>query len=817
MSQRKCDSIKEIEIVRVISKELYMEDGEELQKRLSTALSEVEDLRKENAALRRALALSNKNSSKKGIVRPQYSETPHLDKNQKIRLFQSLFHGREDVYALRWESAKGVSGYSPVHYHKDDTRICRRPRKECEKHGQRIYMPLTNNVIHGHLVGRHVIGIYPLLQNDNCHFLAIDFDKKSWQKDIAVFLQVCVEEGVYAYAERSRSGKGAHIWIFFQEAVPAQKARNLGVRLLSNAATRRYQIGIDSYDRMFPSQDLLPKGGFGNLIALPLQGKSREEGNSVFLDDSLQPASDQWQFLTDVNRVSEDQLDALLTSSQQNSRYTVQNGADAPEVGPSSLNRSNGGETVGSGTSTTTVMIHSSNLLFLDKKQFPSRIMHSLIECASFNNPEYYKAQRMRLSVYGKPRIISCVEESERYLGIPRGCLDAIGEILHNSGVQFRIDDKRFQGESIDTEFLGELREYQQTAFRTMQEHEIGVLSAPTAFGKTIIALKMIAYRKVNTLILVHRNQIADHWRQKLVTFLSISEQEIGTWVGGKKKLTGIIDIGSFQSLVRRGEVQVLVENYGQIIIDECHHIPAFSFEQVMKKVKSRFVLGLTATPVRRDGHHPIIYMQCGPIRFKSTEKKEASHRPFEHVVLPRITAFRLDKSENPKIHEIYNQLLNDNTRNGLIVQDVKSAFAQGHSVLVLSERKAHLTYLYERLSQEIGRIFYLHGTLKKKQTQEVMQAIQNIPKDTALVLLATGRFIGEGFDEPRLDTLFLTLPISWRGTLQQYAGRLHRNYDNKKKVTIYDYVDSEVGVLNRMYEKRLRGYKSIGYRISEE
>jgi len=768
------------------------------------------------------MSLSNK-SVHRVVIKDQLDSakisTP-FSKEQKVELFRSLFRGREDVYAVRWETSKGATGYSPAHSHKNDGKPCRRSRKECEKLGERLYFPLTAGVIYGHLAGKYVVGIYPLLQDDRCYLLAIDFDKQTWREDITSFLLICNEVGAAAYPERSRSGSGAHVWIFFEEPVLSWKARKFGTLLLACASNNRFEIGLDSFDRMFPNQDLLPKGGFGNLIALPLQKWARARNNSVFLDESLQPVPDQWQYLRNVHKVSEAQLDAFIDElsrrkpdyiepDDQIANADFELSADGNrQIVPSSDNKAG---------PTKTVRVRLGNILYLENEGLPSSLIRSLISCASFSNPDFYRAQKLRLSVYGKPRVISCAEVSKQAIKLPRGCLDSVKEKLKENGIQVEVDDERYSGTSVNVDFLGKLREHQEKAFHAIKGYDTGVLCASTAFGKTVVALKMIADRQVNTLILVHRKQIAEHWREKILTFLSIDEYDVGMWTGVKKKPSGIVDIATLQSLVRHGEALGVVENYGHIVVDECHHIPAFSFEQVMKRVRARYVLGLTATPVRRDGHHPIIYMQCGPIRYRSTEKAEVRLRPFEHIVVTRETSASFEEGEGLRLQAMYDRLLRHEARNELILGDIRKAYEEGRSALVLSERKEHLAILQDLLCREGLQVFSLHGTLKKKQTQETVGLIRSVPKETALVILATGRFIGEGFDEPRLDTLFLTLPISWKGTLQQYAGRLHRRYDSKKRVVIYDYVDNKVSVLSRMFKKRLAGYRSIGYQIQEE
>jgi superfamily II DNA or RNA helicase len=445
-------------------------------------------------------------------------------------------------------------------------------------------------------------------------------------------------------------------------------------------------------------------------------------------------------------------------------------------------------------------------------------MLNRLIRLAAFQNPDFYKAQAMRLSTFGKPRIIGCAEDFPSYIGLPRGCLDDAVELIKTHNITPERADERFGGTSINVTFKGELLPLQQEAAQQLLAHGYGILSAPTAFGKTVIAAWLIANRKVNTLVLVHRRQLMDQWRERLALFLGVPLEEIGQVSGGKKRVTGSIDIGLLQSLNRKGEVKDMVAGYGQIIVDECHHIPAFTFEQVLKQVKAKYIVGLTATPIRKDGHHPIIIMQCGPIRFRESAKKQAAARPFEHVVITRHTNFRMaPESTDLKIQDIYAGLILDKNRNELIFNDLLKALEMGRSPLLLTERVEHLEQFAEQLKGVAQNIIVLKGGMGSKQRKEMADQIKAVPDSKERVILSTGRYIGEGFDDARLDTLFLAMPISWRGTLQQYAGRLHRLHSNKRVVQVYDYVDIHVPTLMRMYKKRIKGYEAIGYSMQSD
>jgi len=447
----------------------------------------------------------------------------------------------------------------------------------------------------------------------------------------------------------------------------------------------------------------------------------------------------------------------------------------------------------------------------------PEALLNRLMRVAAFQNPEFYKAQAMRLPVWDKPRVIWCSEESTLHLGLPRGCLRETVDLLKQHGIRVAVRDERYAGTEIDVTFRGSLREDQEQAIQEILQHDDGVLCAPTAFGKTVVAARLITERKVNTLVLVHRQNLLEQWRARLAMFLDLPSNAIGQVAGGRDTRTGQIDIALLQSLQRKGEVKDLVAEYGHVIVDECHHLSAFSFEQVMRRVRARFVVGLTATPKRKDGRHPIIFMQCGPIRFAVDPREAVARSPFQHLVLARATEFHMPMElANFGIQDVYAALASDSARNQQIVADVLEVVRRGHNPLVLSSRTEHLDRLAEGLSG-VEHALILKGGMGKKQWKAITERLASIPEGTPRVLLATGSYIGEGFDDSRLDTLFLTMPISWRGTLQQYVGRLHRMHEGKKIVRVFDYVDAHFPMLARMYEKRLKGYRALGYELESD
>lgn len=759
------------------------------------------------------------------------------DASEKIRLFRSLFRGRDDVYAKRWENkAKETAGYSPACGNEWKPGICQKPKIKCSVCKHQDFLPLDEAAIDAHLRGRQnlVAGIYPMLSNETCWFLAIDFDDDGWQKDVRTLREVCSLFGVPVAVERSRSGNGAHAWFFFENPVQASLARKFGSALLTYAMSKRHELTFKSYDRFFPNQDTMPKGGFGNLIALPLQKTARRNNNSVFIDDVFLPIEDQWAFLSSIQRLSEKDLVELTSKLCPGNELGTLKTDDEETIKPWESTKK---PEVSKNDFPKKVEVVKANMLFIPKTGFSQKALNHLKRLAAFKNPEFYKAQAMRLPTFDKPRIISCSDETTGYLCLPRGCETDVKTLFEKMKTTVLWTDETNCGKKIDVVFNGELRDEQPLAVKKLLENDNGILCGTTAFGKTVAAIKLIAERKVNTLILVDKVSLISQWKEKLSAFLTINElfpdtdipetrkrgkekSIIGQMGAGKQALNGIIDIAVMQSLNRLGEVKECVKDYGMIIIDECHHVSAFSFEMILKNVNAKYVYGLTATPTRKDGHHPIIFMQCGPIRYRDDAKKQAEKRPFDHFIIPRFTSFNilLDKDEKDiSIHELYAGIIENEMRNKLIVDDVVQCHKNGRNCLVLTERTAHVESLASELSKRISDVIILMGGMGIKETRETRGRISEIPEDRPLTLVATGRYIGEGFDEPRLDTLFLAMPVSWKGTLQQYAGRLHRLFETKKEVLVYDYVDVRVRMLEKMYNKRLAGYSSIGYKAKGE
>ncbi len=746
----------------------------------------------------------------------------------KIALFRSLFRGRNDVYPRRFESQRtGKSGYAPACGNEWVTGLCEKPRIKCADCINRRFLPVTDEVIRWHLSGQDdegrnfVMGVYPMLLDETCLFLAADFDKEHWRQDALAYLQTCAEMGLPAALERSRSGNGGHVWLFFEDAIPAGLARRLGCHILTETMERRPDVGLDSYDRFFPNQDTLPRGGFGNLIALPLQKAVRQSGNSVFLDNQLVPHSDQWAFLATVQKISLSTAEDVVSAAQRKGRIVgVRLAVDDEEserpweMPPS---RTPQAPSIIEPVPSKLELIVA-NEIYIAKDALPPALRYRLLCLAAFQNPEFYKAQAMRLPTYDKPRIIACAEDHPNYISLPRGCLDDVAELLSDLNIKPVLRDERNHGTPLTVAFHGQLAEKQQAAANALLGHDTGVLAATTAFGKTVIGAWLIAQRGVNTLVLVHRRQLLEQWVARLSEFLGVDPKDIGRIGGGRRKSTGSLDVATIQSLVRKGVVDDCVCEYGQLIVDECHHLSARSFEEVIRRAKPRYVTGLSATVIRKDGLHPIIFMQCGPVRFRVDAKEQADARPFDHKVYVCPTPFRTHDvdADDPRrqFHQLYEQLVADEERNRSICERVLLAVNDGRSPIVLTERNDHLDRLATLLSSESFELIVLRGGMGKRETAATMARLESIPENEGRVLLATGRYIGEGFDDSRLDTLFLALPISWRGTIAQYVGRLHRLHDRKREVQVYDYADLNVPMLEKMFNRRCKGYEAVGYKI---
>lgn len=812
---------------------------DDLLTRYNKLLRQYEVLHKENEVLRSLLKIHGveyETRMKEDMNKPIYSlvsvPTITLSIDERIRLFQSLFKGREDVFARRWFSkTTGKSGYQPVCINEWKQGICDKKKYRCAICPNRNFAPLTTQDMYRHLEGKDeyccdVVGLYAIMQDNNCAFLCADFDDKNckygYKEDVLAYVGVCREWLIPYAIERSRSGNGAHVWIFFEAPLPASKARRLGNAILTEAMTRNGQMSFNSYDRFFPNQDYLPEGGFGNLVALPLQGQARRKENSVFVDNDFLVYKDQWAFLYNLKKIQESTIDQLLRLHYQEELGKLSMSSESkPWVTPLPQN-------ITQEDFHAKVEIIKADKLYIPLKAVSAKVLNHLKRIAAFKNPEFYSKQALRLSTYAIPRIISCFDITNEYLAMPRGCEDATRSFLNDNAVTYTITDKTNHGNKISVSFQGEEREEQLEAINALLPYTNGILHATTAFGKTVTAAAIIARKKVNTLILVHSKALLKQWHDRLTEFLNIDYPKheeknkrgrrkvfspIGCFDSSGNTLHGIIDIALIQSCLDEDGVKPFVQDYGMVIVDECHHVSSITFEQVLMSIKVHTIYGLTATPIRKDGHQPIIFMQCGPIRFSTDVKSQMAKQSFDRFLIPRFTSYNSILEDRLSIATLYKYISEDEIRNNLIVEDICKAVNTGRTPIILTNRTAHVSVLAEKLNATIKNVISLTGAGTTREKREAMQRLQTIPDSEQLVIVATGKYIGEGFDYPRLDTLFLALPISWKGLLTQYAGRLHREYEGKKDVRIYDYIDIHEPICDSMYRKRLKGYAAIGYK----
>ena len=765
-------------------------------------IERIKELEAENAELKKRLG--------EDVVHVVHEPTAmhKLSAQEKVELFRSVFKGREDVFARRWYSkASGKGGYQPVCQNEWSRQLCDKRKFKCAECPNRLFAPLADNDIYRHLEGkdtdgRDVIGLYVLNEDNTCNLLCTDFDDKNcehgYQEDVVAFINVCKSWGVPWSIERSRSGNGAHVWIFFETPVLAVKARRLGNAILTEAMNRDGRISFKSYDRFFPNQDTLPEGGLGNLVALPLQGNARKNGNSVFVNEYFDPFPDQWEYLLNVGKLPASALEEILkqTANIMPLGDLSKTSESKPWEVPTTAK-------IEKFDFLSEIVITRSNMLYIPLSLLSSKVLNHLRRMASFRNPEFYSKQALRLSTYQTPRIISCAGLTDEFLELPRGCEDVVTTLLKEKNVAYRFEDKTNHGRTISVHFNGELRENQQEAVNTLATNNTGVLSATTAFGKTVAAIGLIAKHSVNTLILVHTKALLDQWVQRLEQFLVIDDvpviekgkhkknlSPIGTLTSTGNKLHGIIDIALMQSCISDGEVRPIVKDYGQVIADECHHVSAVNFEQILKTVNARYVYGLTDA------------------------KAQMRDQTFQRLLVPRFTPFRTVSGEDLSFTKVAHQLAEDEYRNLFIVKDVIEALKEGRSPIILTSRTAHVEILADLLKPHCPSVITLVGSESIKEKRQKMEYLQSIPSSEPLVIVATGKYVGEGFDYARLDTLFLVSPVAWKGIVAQYAGRLHREFEGKQDVQIYDYIDIRVPVCESMYRKRLKGYASIGYRI---
>lgn len=750
-----------------------------------------------------------------------FEKRPHTPE-EKVALFLKLFRCRESVYPKRWENKKkGSKGYAPACKNEWKKGLCNKSLTKCSDCINQSFLPLDEEAVKSHLQGLHTIGTYAIREDDTCVFIACDFDEGGWQADALLYQSVAESLGIQVCIERSRSGKGAHAWIFFSEPVLARLARHLGTAILTKASEQRHTMSLNSYDRFFPNQDYIPKGGFGNLIALPLQREPRQQGNSIFIDRALKPIEDQWDYLASVRRLSvvelKDILEEIVPKKGTDAFGTEQDVAFATDT-----NILNGdiSKTADKEKFAGTIEIVFHSQISISTEGLPSALIAKLKQITTFPNPKFYELQKMRMSTYPYPRFIFSGELRNSGITLPRGLFERTVKILQKAGASVVIRDERKRFKRIKLEFNGELSSAQRMAVDETLKKESGVLVAPPGAGKTVMACSIIAHRKLPTLILVHRQPLIEQWKERLSSFLGLTKADIGQLGGTKKKRSGRVDIAMLQTLVKAQELEEIAAQYGQVIIDECHHIPATSFESVLKQIPARHILGLTATPYRKDRLEKIIFQQCGPICY---DMKVDFTVGLAKQVVVRETGFKMpeDAGLRPPYHIFIECLTKDDARQRMIVSDIIGAVDAGRLPMVIGDRKELLQSLETKMLEAVNSdvpnlgLYRLDGKTSAKQRRKIIEEIKGrVANQNQVCLLATSSLLGEGFDLPELDTLVLASPLSFRGRLIQYAGRLHRLTDNKKSVLIHDYLDSNNPMALKMYRNRLKAYKEMGYQI---
>ena len=766
---------------------------------------------------------------------------------EHVQFFYSMFKGRNDVYTLRSGKPNAKSGkhayYTQCENFWDPFLCGKRSQNKvrCSECLNQKYKALTGNDLEAHLKGlkqdcSDVVGLYPVLADETCNFLVFDFDdhdeesdSDKWKTEANALRKICEDNNVPCLVERSRSGKGSHVWLFFDKPVNIKKARQFGVALLDKGAESVDQSSFDTYDRMIPAQDKLPDGGLGNLVALPLQGRAVKAGNSVFVDHNWTPYYDQWQILRNTGKISESFIDDKLTSWKN---YRLGKAEESEVKKKSSDEMPWDNSWIENGDFEGEIQIILADKVYIDKTGMNRSLRNKIRRLAAYGNPEYFKKQAMGLSTFSIPRIIYSGDDIGDYIAIPRGCLQTLCEKLDSAGIAYIVEDKRNNGRTINVSFTGLLSEKQKEAAECMLEHDIGILSAATGFGKTVVGTYLIAQRKVNTLILVHTNEIMQGWVDCLQRFLDIDEafpqyitekgrikyrkSLIGRLNGSHNSLTGIIDVVMVASAGNGDTIKPFIRDYGMVIMDECHHGAAESIESTLSQINAHYVYGMTATVKREDKKDKTVLMQFGPVRYSFSAKDNAVIQGIRHLLEPRFTPLVSDK-EDLSSNEAYKMLVNSDLRNNIIACDVEECVRHSHTPLVLSKRKVQLDILYDLLKDKADHVLVLTGGRSKAEQKATKEELSSIPENESLIILATGQYIGEGFNCSRLDTLFLATPISWDGNVEQYTGRLNRIHDGKDTVTVIDYVDHNIEFFSKMYNKRLKTYKRIGYELVQE
>lgn len=838
-----------------------IENISQLQKKLNDLQLENQILKnildKAGLSYHKELSMFRQSGSKEAFDPEQGKRILHpqaITENMANQFF-GMFWGRQDVYAKR--SVNKETGKAAYYFQCNNfwTNVCHKKIKDgininCKDCKSRSYKPITKYDILNHLQGNSynasdVIGVYPLLSNETCRFMVFDFDNHdkgaeekdfanvddTWIVEVEAMREICVLNGIDPLVERSRSGKGAHVWIFFDKPIAASLVRKFGYSLLDKGAEQVNLKSFKYYDRMLPAQDSLrDNSALGNLIALPLQGKALQDGNSAFVDFNWNAYPDQWRILFSKPRLSQEFLEEKIKEWTNPIEDIAANADESDREKPwNRMRHFNKNDVDGK------LHITLSNGIYVDNTNLKASMQNRIRRMSAISNPIFYKNQAIGTSNYDTPRWIYLGKDHlSGYIQIPRGLQDELLEKAKQADIDYEIEDERQQGRNINVDFVGELRSEQDQALKKLTKYDNGILHAATAFGKTVVSSAIIAQKKVNTLIILESSALIEQWKEALGRFLNIDEELptyetktgrvrkrkslIGTLQGAHDSMTGIIDIAMAGSLCKKGEYHNLLNEYGLVLVDECHHSASETIANVLKEVKAKYVYGVTATPKRGDGLEKINYMLIGPIRYSYTAKEKAKDQGIQHLVYPRFTRTVSPRGViTGKMHpnEAYEIIHNNDMRDEQIIEDVKNCVSIGRTPVVLSRYKDHAEKLFERLKSYADYVFIMTGNNSKKEHRKILDQMRQVNNDESMILVATGSLVGEGFDFPRLDTLFMATPVSFRGVVEQYAGRLNRDYAGKENVIIYDYVDNHIPMFDNMYMKRLKAYKQIGYELS--
>lgn len=723
-----------------------------------------------------------------------------LNRNDRLRIYMDYFKGRTDVYPYKYfnkklnkDSFAAFNCFNKFNYSCPITKgkMC---NSNCSFYSP---IPLTKEIIYNHLSqSKKAIGLYPILDDNTCYFLAIDFDDDYWFENLLSVYRSANKHGISCLMERSQSGNGGHLWFFFDKPIRASLARDLGDFLINDAMNNNKALNFKAFDRMFPNQDYLSNKGFGNFIALPLQCDALQQGNSIFINEYGQPIKKSYHHLLATPKVKEEQITQLLDTEKNTFKNYF------------SFN-----ESLNTCLIDKPLEIIENSMIHISKKGLSAKDLNSIRKLSSTYNPKFFENQKLHISNYNTPRVLSEFIEDDKIISIPRGLKQKFLKIINTNLMTYKKEVQT--GKDIDISFKGALRIDQQIAADLLTQNEIAILEAVPGFGKTIIALNIMATLQLSTLIIVQSKDLLNQWKSQIDEFIEYpkfkqkKDHFIGEFNGSKKKLKYNIDIALIQSLSNISDYSAL-ENYGLILIDECHHASNDTYRRVLRNIKAKYIYSFTATPKRKDKTDKITYMYLGNIAYKTDKKEMIHNRSFNQILMPRITTFKtisIDKT----FTEISNELYKNNKRNYFIISDVQKEVKNEKNIIILTDRKEHINILYNMLQYENYDIYRMSGETPAKERTLIKEKLLISNK---YILIATSQLIGEGFDLPSLNVMFITMPLSFEGRLIQYIGRLHREYQNKTDVIVYDYVDNNIKMLQNSFQNRLKTYKKEGYKI---